>query len=85
MPEADETLTPNPDHFRVRVYGNSRETAYLELPDHPHKLVSGITAKTVALHQLLGDDYNGPALNLDFDQNGRPIGIEILYPMSDDD
>jgi hypothetical protein len=58
-------------------------TAYLELHDHPHKLVRGIVAKTIRLHSLI-DDYNGPALNLDLDHSGRAIGIEILYPTPED-
>ena len=71
------------EHFRVRVHDDSRDTAYFELRDHPHQLVSGCVAKTVMLHQFLGDDYAGPSLNLDFDHDGRPIGIEVLYPSDD--
>ena len=85
MPEPEQSLTPLPDHFRVRVYDNDRDVAYIELRDHPHELVPGIAVKSVALHRLLGDDYAGPALNLDFDEHGRPIGIEVLYPCSDTD
>lgn len=72
------------EHFRLRVYDNSRDTAYLELPPHPG-LVPGCVTKTVMLHLLLEDyeNYLGPALNLDFDHDGRPIGIEILYPSDD--
>ena len=85
MPEHEQTLTPQPDHFRVRVYDNCRDTAYFELPDYPRENPAGCVGKTVAIHQLLGDDYLGPTLNLDFDHNGRPIGIEVLYPIIDDD
>ena len=54
-------------------------TYYLELRDHPHELVAGVSKKTVAIHGLI-DGYEGPAIYLDLDANNRPIGIEILYP-----
>ena len=85
MSEPEQALTPLPDHFRVRVYDNCRDTAYFELPDFPRDNRRGCVGKTIELHYLLGDDYTGPELNLDFDHNGRPIGIEVLYPIVDDD
>ncbi|NNE01135.1 MAG: hypothetical protein HKN47_27790 [Pirellulaceae bacterium] len=73
------------EHFRVRVYNNSRTTAYFELRDFPRADPTGCVGNTISLHQLLGDDYRGPSLNLDFDHGGRPIGIEVLYSMADDE
>jgi len=73
----------NSKHFRVRVYDDSRTTAYFELRDFPRGDAKGCVGKTVMLHQLLGDDYAGPSLNLDFDHDGRPIGIEVLYRSDD--
>jgi hypothetical protein len=70
--------------LRLRQHGDEPGTAYLELFDHPHELVCGIVAKTVSLHQLI-KNYDGPAINLDFNSKGRAIGIEILYPSRDTD
>jgi hypothetical protein len=71
------------EHFRVRVHGNSNDAAYFELRDFPREASRGCVGNTIALHQLLGDDYDGPALHLDFDHEGRPIGIEVLYGSDD--
>lgn len=71
--------------FRVRVHDNSDDTAYFELRDHPPENSRGCVCNTIALHLLLGDDYAGPALNLDFDHQGSPIGIEVLYPSTEGD
>ena len=85
MSGTEQTPTPSPEHFRVRVYDNSRNAAYFELPEYPQDMSTGCVGRTVAIHQLLGPDYIGPALNLDFDHNDRPIGIEVLYPYAEDD
>ena len=85
MPEPEQILTPQPDHFRVRVYDNCRDVAYFELPDYPRDDPQGcVGGQTIAIHDLLGDDYVGPKLNLDFDRDGRPVGIEVLYPFIDE-
>lgn len=68
-------------YLRLETYGGGT-TAYLELADHPHQLVSGIVARSVAIHQLV-PDYHGPALYLQFDELGRAIGMEILYSSAD--
>ena len=78
------TSWQNSTTFHVRVYDNSRDTAYFELRDFPRDNPRGCVAKTVMLHQLI-DDYDGPSLILDFDHVGRPIGIEVLYPSDDAD
>ena len=76
---------PESKHFRVRVYDDSDDTAYFELRDYPRENARGCVKHTIALHELIGDHYSGPALNLDFDHEGKPIGIEVLYPLRDDD
>ena len=70
-------------YLRLRHY-DGEDAYYLELRDHPHQLVSGVCKRTVNVHALI-DEYDGPGLHLDFDENNRCIGIEILYPASDDD
>ncbi len=51
--------------------------SYLYLPDHPVVDPSGCVANTIPLHQIV-EGYEGPDINLDFDGQGRLIGIEIL-------
>jgi hypothetical protein len=63
----------------LRSYENERDAAYLELADHPHQLTEGIIHKTVYVHELI-PNYDGPELILGFNQAGRAIGLEILYP-----
>jgi hypothetical protein len=50
--------------------------AYLRLPDHPGPGVTGAATRTKRLRNLL--KYEGPDIHLDFDADGRLIGIEIL-------
>jgi hypothetical protein len=52
------------------------EVAYLELPGHPGKGVSGAVGKQIRLLDLTA--YDGPDIYLDFDSKGHLIGLEIL-------
>lgn len=52
------------------------ETFYIALPDHPEQLTPGVVKKSVSLDDIY--DYDGPRVQLDFDDKGRLIGIEIL-------
>lgn len=61
-----------------RTYEHDFHQAYVELADHPHEVVSGLVAKTVRIHNLI-DGYDDPGIAIDFDQQGRAAGIEILY------
>ena len=70
--------------LRLRTYNDDHRTAYLELLDHPHQLVPGCAKRTVDIHNLI-PDYEGPGLFIDFDEQGRAIGIEILYSLCSDD
>lgn len=69
-------------HLRLRQHVGET-AAYLELRNHPHELISGIVAKSIALHEFI-ENYDGPRLILDFDKDNRAIGIEILYPSESD-
>lgn len=66
-------------YLHLKTYEEDLSAAYLELADHPHELVSGLVKRTVLVHQLI-PDYDGPSLAIDFDVNGKAVGIEILYP-----
>ena len=69
--------------IRLRTYDDDYHTAYLELADHPHELIAGIVGRTVRLQEIIRD-YDGPSMSVEFNQQGRVIGIEILYPYEDD-
>ncbi|MHC2067359.1 DUF2283 domain-containing protein [Bremerella sp. T1] len=73
-------MTKKPKKYlQLRTHEEGLSAAYLELADHPHELVSGLVKKTVQVHQLI-PEYDGPGLAIDFDAEGKAIGIEILYP-----
>lgn len=56
--------------------GNDPGVAYLELPDHPHVLRAGLVKKTIRLHDLI--EYVGVDVYLNFDEDDRLVGIEIV-------
>lgn len=70
--------------IRLRTYDDDYHQSYVELADHPHELADGLVGKTVRIQNFI-DDYDGPGIAIDFDQNGRAIGIEILYSYNDED
>jgi hypothetical protein len=65
----------------LRIYNDNYHTAYVELADHPHRSTHCVK-RTVRIHTLI-EDYQGPGIGIDFDENNRAIGIEILYPYDD--
>ncbi len=48
----------------------------ISLPDRPSEITYGIVKETVRLIDLI--DYSGPEVVLEFDEENRLIGIEIL-------
>jgi hypothetical protein len=81
-------------HIRLRTHAGEDGVAYLELaaypalkaqlehPGDPHELEAVSIARSIQIHGLI-EGYNGPALCLELDKDGRAIGIEILYPLGD--
>jgi uncharacterized protein YuzE len=53
------------------------DVAYLQLPDHPGSGTPNVVAKQICLGDII-QSYKGPDIYLDFGQDGRLIGIEIL-------
>jgi hypothetical protein len=75
---AKKILAKSGKKIQVKFVGKDAHTAYVELPGHRPE--AGIVSRSVRLDGLI-EDYKGPAVNLDFDQAGLLIGIEILvYP-----
>jgi len=52
------------------------DTAYIALPGYPDPVTSGVVKKSVSLDDIY--DYEGPRVQLDFDERGKLIGIEIV-------
>jgi hypothetical protein len=59
---------------KVRV--NKSETVYVAMPDYPKEIVPGVVKKSVSLDDIY--DYDGPRVQLDFDADGRLIGVEVV-------
>ena len=55
----------------------SGEVAYLYLPDHPGVGTRGVAVEQVNLKEIF-PNYEGATLYIDFDQDNRLIGVEIL-------
>ena len=62
--------------IELKVSADDEDTAYLSLPDFPAPSFSGVVASTTRLKNI--HQYAGPDIFLDFDKDGRLIGIEIL-------
>jgi hypothetical protein len=77
-------VTPPKKFVRLRIYNENYHTTYVELADHPHESVFGCVRRSVNIHNLV-EDYDGPAITIDFDEKNRAIGIEILYPYTDEE
>ena len=67
----------NAKKIRIKVSGNESETAYVALPGYPDEPRYGSVARTVCLDDIICG-FKGPRINLDFDNEGMLIGIEIL-------
>ena len=61
--------------FRLELSEGKHEVAYLKLPTFPVDQLK--TSKSLRLHDLIGA-YEGPDINIDFDEDGVLVGIEII-------
>ena len=67
-------------YVRLRSHPGEEDAAYVELHDHPHESIYGIVAKTIELDDVIeGFSQQKTRINLDFNNDGLVIGIEILY------
>ncbi|MCG8673139.1 MAG: DUF2283 domain-containing protein [Pseudomonadales bacterium] len=57
--------------------GDDPDVAYLILPKHPGEGSKSVVKEQKDLRTLI-ENYKGPDVYLDFDQNGILIGIEII-------
>lgn len=65
------------DKIILKVSDDDKNVGYLYLPDHPKKLVVGLTKKQIHLRDLI-DQYKGPDILLDFNVDNVLVGIEII-------
>ncbi len=63
--------------IRINMKDADSDTAYIALPGHPEQIEPGVVKKTISLDDII-DDYMGPRIYLDFNKDGKLIGIEIL-------
>jgi uncharacterized protein YuzE len=63
--------------IELKISQDDQDVAYISLPNHPGKEISGVVVKQLRLIELC-EDYKGPDVYLDFDKDRRLIGIEIL-------
>lgn len=63
--------------IRVKLIGKDSHSAYIALPGYPEPILGGVVSKTICLDEVL-DNFKGPRINLDFNNDGVLIGIEIL-------
>ncbi len=61
----------------LKVSKDDHLVAYLYLPKHPKKAISGIVKKSISISELI-KNYKGIPINLDFDKDNELIGIEIV-------
>ncbi|NQZ11719.1 MAG: DUF2283 domain-containing protein [Algicola sp.] len=64
-------------NIELKVSADDEDVAYLYLPGHPRKVEAGIVQKQVELRKVI-TQYSGPDVFLDFNNEGKLIGIEIL-------
>jgi uncharacterized protein YuzE len=63
--------------IKLKVSDDDPDIAYLYLPAHPGPGTPNVVRNQVSLNKLI-EGYSGPDVYLDFGQNGKLIGIEIL-------
>jgi len=68
--------TKRSGQFELRLGEEKQEVAYLRLPTYPAQGKCKMS-RTVRLYDLMGS-YDGPDINLDFDEEGVLVGIEVL-------
>lgn len=67
-----------PDNVQnITMSENGVDTVYVTLPDHPGGESTGCVKKMIRLDTVL-PGYDIPMVNLDFDEAGKLIGIEII-------
>ena len=66
-----------PSKMKLMISEDDPDVGYLKLPAHPGAGTTGAVKKTIRLSDLI-ENYKGADINLDFDDAGELIGVEIL-------
>ena len=62
--------------MELSISEDDADVAYLRFSEHPG-VSPGVVKQSIPLRNLI-ENYEGPALIFDFDENGILIGVEIL-------
>lgn len=63
--------------LELKMSGEDEKVAYLSMPAHPGEGSAGIVTKTLRLRDIC-EDYSGPDIYLDFSEEKKLLGIEIV-------
>ena len=62
--------------IRIKMPRPDADSVYIALPGYPETVVPGVVTRSVSLDEIC--DYDGPRVQLDFDDKGKLIGVEIV-------
>ena len=62
--------------IRIKMRSPDSDTVYIALTDYPEQLTPGVVKKSVSLDDIY--NYDGPRVQLDFNLEGKLIGIEVI-------
>lgn len=62
--------------IKIKMQRPDSDTVYVALPGYPDPVKPGVVRKSISLDDIL--DYQGPRVQLDFDENGKLIGVEVV-------
>ncbi|HMP79130.1 MAG TPA: DUF2283 domain-containing protein [Pirellulaceae bacterium] len=62
--------------IKIKARREDSDTVYIALPGYPDPVRPGVVTKSVSLDDIY--DYDGPRVQLDFDESGKLIGVEIV-------
>lgn len=63
--------------FKLKISEDDPQVGYLYLPDHPGPGTHGVVKSQKRLVDII-ENYKGIDVYLDFDNDGRLLGIEFL-------
>jgi hypothetical protein len=62
--------------IKIKMERPDSDTVYVALPGYPDPIKPGVVRKSVSLDDIF--EYRGPRVQLDFDEDGILIGVEIV-------
>ena len=62
--------------IKIKMLQPDADTVYVSLPGYPDPIKPGVIRTSVSLDDIY--EYRGPRVQLDFDDDGVLIGLEIV-------